>query len=93
MPPLPLGLNLGIWRTHVLLDRKLDFGRGTYFLRSSLTFQAMTRKLSWYPFATTTELLQSLTDPSTAKGRRRWNGDLRPHPADAAVPEHGPICS
>ena len=67
VPPLPFGVDLGIWRTHVLLDRKLDFGRGTYFLRSTLTFQAMTRKLSWYPFATTSELLQSLTDPSTER--------------------------
>jgi lipopolysaccharide export system permease protein len=65
IPPLPLCADLGIVRAHVLLDRKLDFGRGTYFLKSSLTFQAMTRKLSWYQFATTAELLQSLTDPST----------------------------
>jgi lipopolysaccharide export system permease protein len=66
LPPLPLSLNFAIWRTHALLDRKMDFGRGTYFLRSSLTFQAMTRKpKDWYQFATTRDLLQSLTDPST----------------------------
>jgi lipopolysaccharide export system permease protein len=65
VPPLPLCVDMGIARAHVLLDRKLDFGRGTYFLRSSLTFQALTRKSSWYQFATTPELLQSLTDPST----------------------------
>ncbi len=65
VPPVPLCVDMGIARAHVLLDRKLDFGRGTYFLRSSLTFQALTRKSSWYQFATTPELLQSLTDPST----------------------------
>ena len=36
--PLPFALDLGLWRIHVLLDRKLDLGRGTYFLKSSLTF-------------------------------------------------------
>jgi lipopolysaccharide export system permease protein len=63
--PLPLCMNLPSWRVNSLLDRKMDFGRGTYFLRSSLTFQAMTRKANWYQFATTIELLESLTDPAT----------------------------
>jgi lipopolysaccharide export system permease protein len=65
VPPLPLCMNLEIWKAHAILDRRLDFGRGTVFLKSSLTFQAMTRKATWYQFATTLELLESLTDPST----------------------------
>jgi lipopolysaccharide export system permease protein len=64
LPPMPLSLSFEMWRTHTLLDRKLDFGRGTYFLKSSLTFQAMTRRPGWYQFATTAELLESLTDPA-----------------------------
>ena len=40
-------------RIHDLLDRKIDLSRGNYFLKSSLTFQAMTRKPDWYKFATT----------------------------------------
>jgi lipopolysaccharide export system permease protein len=64
VPPLPLGLDLGILRAHLLLDRKMDLGRGTYFLKSSLTFQSMTRKSTWYQFATTSELLRSMTDRS-----------------------------
>jgi lipopolysaccharide export system permease protein len=64
LPPLPLSLSWDLWKTHTLLDRKLDFGRGTYFLKSSLSFQAMTRRPGWYQFATTSELLQSLTDPA-----------------------------
>ena len=62
--PLPMGVDLGLWRAHVLLDRQLELGRGTYFLKSALSFQAMTRKSNWYQFAPTPELLQSLTDPS-----------------------------
>ena len=62
--PLPFALDLGLWRAHVLLDRRLDLGRGTYFLKSALSFQALTRKSNWYQFATTPDLLQSLTDPS-----------------------------
>ncbi len=61
---LPVPGDVGLWKTRVLLDRKLAFSRGTYFLKTSLTFQAMTRKSNWYQFATTPELLQSLTDPS-----------------------------
>jgi lipopolysaccharide export system permease protein len=62
--PLPFAVNLGLEKAHVLLDRRLDLVRGTYFLKSALTFQALTRKSNWYQFATTPELLQSLTDPS-----------------------------
>jgi lipopolysaccharide export system permease protein len=64
LPPMPMSLSWEMWRTHVLLDRKLDFGRGTYFLKSSLTFQAMTRRPGWYQFATTPEVLSSLLDPA-----------------------------
>ncbi len=56
---------------HQQLDRLLQIGRGTYFLRSSLTFQAMTRKPNWYLLATTHDLLQGLTDPSTTEGSER----------------------
>jgi lipopolysaccharide export system permease protein len=64
--PLPLAFSFEAWRTHALLDRRMDIARGTYFLRSSLTFQTMTRKpKDWYQFATTRDLLESLTDPST----------------------------
>jgi lipopolysaccharide export system permease protein len=67
VPPIPMSLSPGMWRAYALLDRRLDFGRGTYFLRSSLTFQEMTRKLTWYQFATTRELLESLADPTTER--------------------------
>ncbi len=46
-------------------------GRGTYFLKTSLSFQAMTRKTNWYQFATTRDLLQGLTDPATGEGSER----------------------
>jgi lipopolysaccharide export system permease protein len=52
-------------RIHDLLDRKIELSRGHYFLRSSLTFQAMTRKPDWFKFATTRDLIQGLSDPST----------------------------
>jgi lipopolysaccharide export system permease protein len=68
MPPLPLCLSFETWRMHALLDRRLEFGRCTYFLKSSVTFQAMTRKANWQNFATTSELLESLSDPSTGSG-------------------------
>ena len=42
-----------------MLDRKIDIGRGTYFLKTSLSFQAMTRKTNWYQFAMTRDLLQA----------------------------------
>ena len=51
LPPLPLSLSFELWRTQALLDRRMEIGRGTYFLKSSLTFQAMTRKANWYQFA------------------------------------------
>ena len=54
-----------ILRIHDLFDRKIELSRGNYFLKSSLTFQAMTRKPDWYKFATTRDLIEGLSDPST----------------------------
>jgi len=70
-PTFPLCANIALARTYTLLDRKVDMGRGTYFLKTSLNFQAMTRKTNWYQFAMTRELLQGLTDPSTGEGSER----------------------
>ncbi|GAC1465047.1 MAG: hypothetical protein NVSMB9_04300 [Isosphaeraceae bacterium] len=36
----------------------------SYFLRSDLTFQALTRRRQWYQYAPTIELIRGLTDPS-----------------------------
>jgi len=71
LPPMPLSANPAILGTYILLDRKVDLGRGDYFLRSSLTFQAMTRKPDWYKFATTRDLIEGLSDPSTEEGSER----------------------
>jgi len=68
---MPLSANPAILGTYILLDRKVDLGRGDYFLRSSLTFQAMTRKPDWYKFATTRDLIEGLSDPSTEEGSER----------------------
>ena len=65
LPPLPLCLNPVILKAYSLFDRKVDLSRGNYFLKSSLTFQAMTRKPDWYKFATTRDLIEGLSDPST----------------------------
>ena len=70
-PPLPLPVTAAVSRAYTLLDRKIDTGRGTYFLRTSLNFQAMTRKTNWYQFAMTPQLLQGLTDPGTQEGSER----------------------
>ena len=77
LPPFPLCLNPGILRIHDLLDRKIELSRGNYFLKSSLTFQAMTRKPDWYKFATTRDLIEGLSDPSTEGPERRRCGDVR----------------
>jgi len=71
LPPLPLCANLDVLKTYILLDRKVDLSQGTYFLKSSLTFQAVTRKPDWYKFATTYDLIQGLSDPSTEEGSER----------------------
>ena len=68
IPPLPLCLNFETWRIHALLDRRMDFGRGTYFLKSSLTFLAMTRKANWQSFATTSELAREPVGPLDGGG-------------------------
>jgi lipopolysaccharide export system permease protein len=65
LPPFPLCGSLAMLRIHELFDRKIELSRGNYFLKSSLTFQAMTRKPDWYKFATTRDLIQGLSDPST----------------------------
>jgi lipopolysaccharide export system permease protein len=70
LPPFPVCGNPGVLATYRLLDRKIDLSRGDYFLKSNLTFQAMTRKPNWYQFATTWDLIQGLTDPSTEGSER-----------------------
>jgi lipopolysaccharide export system permease protein len=65
LPSFPLCVIPEILRIHDILDRKIELSRGNYFLKSSLTFQAMTRKTDWYKFATTPDLIQGLSDPST----------------------------
>jgi lipopolysaccharide export system permease protein len=65
LPPFPLCANPMILTIYDLVDRKVDLSRGNYFLKSSLTFQAMTRKPDWYKFATTRDLIEGLSDPST----------------------------
>jgi lipopolysaccharide export system permease protein len=70
-PSLPLHVNIAVTKSYTLLDRKIDIGRGTYFLKTSLSFQAMTRKTNWYQFAMTRDLLHGLTDPSTGEGSER----------------------
>jgi lipopolysaccharide export system permease protein len=70
-PSLPLHVNNVVAKSYTLLDRKIDVGRGTYFLKTSMSFQAMTRKTNWYQFAMTRDLLNGLTDPSTGEGSER----------------------
>jgi lipopolysaccharide export system permease protein len=65
-----LSVDPSILGSHLLLDRKFDVNRGTLFLKSSLTFQAMTRRPDWYKFATTIDLIEGLTDPSTEGSER-----------------------
>jgi lipopolysaccharide export system permease protein len=70
VPGFPLGFNPWILAIQRALDQNIDTSHGTYFIRSSLTFQAVTRKPRWYEFATTLELFESLTDPSTEGSER-----------------------
>jgi lipopolysaccharide export system permease protein len=65
LPQFPLCANPVILSIYNIVDRKVDLSRGNYFLKSSLTFQAMTRKPDWYKFANTVDLIQGLSDPST----------------------------
>ena len=41
-----------------------DLGGETYFLRTNLTFQAMTRRRQWYQYARTPDLIRALDDPA-----------------------------
>jgi lipopolysaccharide export system permease protein len=68
--PLPLCPSIMFLEVNKLLDHKFDVSHGTFFLKSSLTFQAMTRKTKWYGFAPTLDLLQNLSDPSTEGSER-----------------------
>src|SRR5262249_21137320 len=70
-PSLPPLANLYAAKCYALLDRKFDVGRGTYFLKTNLTFQAMTRKTNWYQFAMTRDLMNGLIDPVTGEGSER----------------------
>jgi lipopolysaccharide export system permease protein len=79
LPSLPMCANPSILITYILLDRKVDLSRGTFFLKSSLTFQAMTRRPGWYKFATTRDLLEGLTDPSTEEGSERIDVSMFVH--------------
>jgi lipopolysaccharide export system permease protein len=81
LPSFPLCAIPEMLTIHDLLDRKIELSRGNYFLRSSLTFQAVTRKPDWYKFATTTDLIQGLSDPSTEGTERN----------DVAIFVHGRI--
>ena len=90
LPPFPLCAQSGILRIHDLLDRKIELSRGNYFLKSSLTFQAMTRKPDWYKFATTRDLIEGLSDPSTEGTERNRCGDVRSRADPAAVPRVEP---
>ncbi|MBV8487320.1 MAG: LptF/LptG family permease, partial [Planctomycetaceae bacterium] len=42
----------------------------TYFLKSNLTFQALTRKLNWYQYASMGELIDGLVDSATEEADR-----------------------
>jgi lipopolysaccharide export system permease protein len=70
LPTFPLCFNPAVLRFYVLMDRWSELSHGDYFLKSSLSFQAMTRKPSWYQFAPTIDLIQGLTDPSTEGSER-----------------------
>jgi lipopolysaccharide export system permease protein len=71
LPAFPVCLNPAVLKYYVLMDHLSELDRGDYFLKSSLTFQAMTRKPTWYQFAPTFDLIQGLTDPSTTEGSER----------------------
>jgi lipopolysaccharide export system permease protein len=46
-----------------------DLEGEAYFLRSDLTFQAVSRSRQWFKFASTKELLHSLSDPANSSER------------------------
>jgi lipopolysaccharide export system permease protein len=49
-----------------VLGNVATLGHETYFLRTGLTFQAITRDRHWYQYATTIDLVQGLSDPANA---------------------------
>jgi lipopolysaccharide export system permease protein len=46
-----------------------DLGGESYFLRTDMKFEAVTRNRQWYQFAPTLELVRGLTDPANAPER------------------------
>jgi lipopolysaccharide export system permease protein len=46
------------------MDSTGPLAGATYFLSSDLTFESVTRNRQWYQFATTTDLVRSLRDPT-----------------------------
>jgi lipopolysaccharide export system permease protein len=46
-----------------------DLGGESYFLRTDMKFESVTRNRQWYQFAPTLELLRGLTDPANAPER------------------------
>jgi lipopolysaccharide export system permease protein len=79
LPPYPSCATPALFRVQVLLDRKIDLSTGTYFLKSGLTFQAVTRKATWYQFARTFDLIEGLTDPSTEGSSERSDVEMFVH--------------
>jgi lipopolysaccharide export system permease protein len=46
-----------------------DLGRETFFLRTGVDFQAVTRASRWYQYAPSSELIRGLTDPANEPER------------------------
>jgi lipopolysaccharide export system permease protein len=53
-----------------LSGEKSALAGDTYFLQSSLDFASVARSRDWYHYATTPELVQSLSDPSNDKAEK-----------------------
>ncbi|WP_406696126.1 LptF/LptG family permease [Singulisphaera sp. Ch08] len=53
-----------------LADSKSSLLGDSFFLRSTLDFDSVARSRDWYHYATTTELIQSLSDQSNDKAER-----------------------
>lgn len=53
-----------------LSGEKTTLAGDTYFLRSSLDFASVARSRDWYHYATTPEIIQSLSDPSNDKAEK-----------------------
>jgi lipopolysaccharide export system permease protein len=78
-PPYPSCASFALLGVQRLLDQKMAFGTDNYFLKSSLTFQAVTRKATWYQFARTTDLIEGLSDPSTEGSSERSDAEMFVH--------------